>query len=214
MRFWTNTAVVALLTAAAVTPALADETPAATLVPGPQLTQVPPPPPMMAPPVSWGGLYVGVNVGDAWASPKTKSPLTDTGAALPGYIPSVVTDINSQSGVNPSLNNVSGGGQIGYNFQFNNIVVGAEGEFDGWDLHRTAITGAPFTGFPVPATGGIQPTYTNSISSSWWASVRGKVGRTPAPSLLLYATGGVAFSDFKYKPSLYGRHLPRDLQWG
>jgi opacity protein-like surface antigen len=99
--------------------------------------------------------------------------------------------------MNLGLSGVTGGGQLGYNWQFNNIVVGAEGEFDGWDLHRTGTNSMPFTAFPVPA-GGIAPLYTNTVSSTWWASVRGRVGWTPNPSLLLYATGGVAFSDWKY----------------
>ena len=46
-------------TAVAVTPALAEEAPAGTLVPGLQVAQMPP----MAPVMSWTGFYVGVNGG-------------------------------------------------------------------------------------------------------------------------------------------------------
>jgi len=187
-----GTAFGALLAVASVTLALAEDAPGGALVPGMQLAQMPPPPPIY----TWNGFYVGVNIGGAWAFPHTNSPLTNNGVA-PAYIPSVVTDINNQAKMNPSLSGVTGGGQLGYNFQFNNIVVGAEGEFDGWEMHRTGSTSMPFTGFPVPAAG-VAPTYTNTVSSDWWASVRGRLGWTPTPSLLLYATGGVAFADFSY----------------
>jgi outer membrane immunogenic protein len=69
----------------------------------------------VAPPFSWTGFYVGANVGGGWAS----STLSDsfTGVSLG----------NSTSGF-------VGGGQLGYNYQIGNFVVGPEWTFEGASL--------------------------------------------------------------------------------
>jgi outer membrane immunogenic protein len=41
------------------------------------------------------------------------------------------------------------------------------------------------------------------MSTDWLATIRGRLGVTVKPELLLYATGGVAFTDFKFSSS-YG----------
>jgi outer membrane immunogenic protein len=66
----------------------------------------------VAPPFSWTGFYVGANLGGGWAG----STLSDsfTGASLG----------NSTSGF-------VGGGQLGYNYQIGNFVLGPEWTFDG-----------------------------------------------------------------------------------
>ena len=42
---------------------------------------------------------------------------------------------------------------------------------------------------------------TERMSTEWLATLRGRVGYTPMPQLLLYATGGIAFTDFKFSSS-------------
>src|SRR5262245_47529775 len=98
-----------------------------------------PPPIYVAPPFSWTGFYIGPNLGGAWS----QRNLTDTLLGL-------------------SLSNVNdkgafiGGGQLGYNYQFGNFVLGIEADFDG-----VASTNSPGTGVVGPAFGTIQVTNNN-----------------------------------------------------
>jgi outer membrane immunogenic protein len=66
-----------------------------------------PPPPVF----SWTGLYIGANIGGAWAS----NNWTDT----------FLTNFN-----NNNNNKGVGGGQIGGNYQIGNFVIGGEWDFD------------------------------------------------------------------------------------
>src|SRR5580700_6163003 len=79
------------------------------------------PPPVMAPPFSWTGFYVGGNLGGAWAN-------------------TTITD--SLFGLNFSNRNNAvfvAGGQAGFNYQFSNVVVGVEGDFD-WAANNNNTT--------------------------------------------------------------------------
>lgn len=76
--------------------------------------KAPPPAVPMPPPFSWTGFYIGGNLGGAWFH----SDVTD----------SVFFD-NFDDGNNNGR--FIGGGQVGFNWQINNFVIGFEGEFDG-----------------------------------------------------------------------------------
>jgi len=78
-----------------------------------------PPAAYPAPPVaSWTGFYIGGNVGGAW------SEVDWTNVSLTGE-----RFNNGESGF-------IGGGQVGYNQQFGNIVLGVEATISGADLSR------------------------------------------------------------------------------
>ena len=84
-----------------------------------------PPPIYVAPPFSWTGFYVGGNIGGAWGR-------------------RTVTDSLFGLSLNNSVNNNGafiGGGQLGYNYQFGNFVLGIEGDFDGVANTNTAANG-------------------------------------------------------------------------
>ena len=71
-----------------------------------------PPAPLPAPVFLWTGFYVGANVGGAWARNNWSDSL-------------FVTNFNNNGGV------FIGGGQLGFNYQIGQFVVGAEWDFDG-----------------------------------------------------------------------------------
>jgi outer membrane immunogenic protein len=77
----------------------------------------------LAPPFNWTGYYVGANLGGGWAG----NTLFDsfTGISLG----------NSASGF-------IGGGQLGFNYQIGNFVLGPEWTFDGTSLNRSSTVGA------------------------------------------------------------------------
>jgi outer membrane immunogenic protein len=118
---------------------------------------------------SWTGLYLGANVGGAWANGEA----TYSQAGFGGF---------SGSGKSSSL---IGGGQIGYNWQAGQLVVGIEADIAGQDL-----------GDSRAATNGIT-TATLSGTSRWVGTVRPRVGYATG-NALLYITGGLAYGNVKH----------------
>jgi len=80
--------------------------------------------PIAAPVWSWAGFYVGVNVGVASARTNISAPSNNF------FFPSSASFNSSQTGV-------IGGLQAGYNWQFNNLVLGIEGDVSAASLNRS-----------------------------------------------------------------------------
>jgi outer membrane immunogenic protein len=75
-----------------------------------------------------------------------------------------------------------GGVHVGYNYQIDQIVFGIEGDAElGRVSDSTTIAGNTF-----------------EARKNWEASIRGRLGVTPTDRLLLYVTGGAAFTELKY----------------
>ena len=136
-------------------------------------------PPPVAVPFTWTGFYAGVQGGYQWSRDRVTEFETATGVAT-GF----GRDFKPTGGF--------GGLHAGYNYQFNWLVLGIEGDVD---------FGRVSDGFST-AFGLIYDARKN-----WEASVRGRLGVTPVDRLLLYVTGGVAFTELKYHwetPPLFG----------
>ena len=97
-----------------------------------------------------------------------------------------------------SQGGVVGGAQVGYNFQFNQFLIGAETDFQGTSLSGGG-NNTPLTLFPVPLStpnsyltpiGAITGA---NVSLPWFGTVRGRVGYLFTPTLLLYGTAGFAY---------------------
>ena len=123
-----------------------------------------PPPPVYAPPsFSWTGFYLGGNIGGAWAHRD-------------------VTDTFFGTNVNNGNNNgvFIGGGQVGYNWQLGNAVLGVEADFDG--VANNNNTGTVF----IPALGPVQVTSNNR----WITTVAARFGLTNGYWLFYGKAGG------------------------
>ena len=87
------------------------------------------------------------------------------------------------------------GGYVGYNLEVGSrAVLGLEGDIN-WGHTKGSLVG----GFP--GLGGPPDTSVNDhgfVSTGWNASIRGRAGFLLVPSLLVYATGGVAFQQFGF----------------
>jgi outer membrane immunogenic protein len=162
------------------------------------------PPP---PPLTWNGFYAGLNVGGGWNSNSVNNlaapywdPAFPFGAAVAGtknlfFLPTS-TNNNGTSG------GVVGGGQVGYNFQFNpSIVVGVETDFQGSSIgNNDKSQAAPFYLSPLSAAGA--PGLLVPLASiggghagiDWIGTVRGRAGWLVTPSLLIYGTAGFAYA--------------------
>lgn len=85
-----------------------------------------------------------------------------------------------------------GGGQIGYNYQTGAFVWGVETDFQGADIKgdQTAsgsVLQDPFSSAFVNVTG------TGRQKIDWFGTLRGRMGWVPVNTLLIYATGGLAY---------------------
>jgi outer membrane immunogenic protein len=138
------------------------------------------PPAPAAIPASWSGFYIGGNIGYSWGRGEASffqpsSPVDGMPFALAG---------------SQRLNGVIGGPEIGYNWQVTSSwLVGLEADFQ-WSGEK----GSSNFDFPFFASG-VSASLDGSFSSDihWFGTVRGRIGTLVTPTLLLYATGGLAY---------------------
>jgi len=121
--------------------------------------------PAYAPVFTWTGFYLGGELGWIRTDPEY------TTAALVLGTPFAVSSTSSKDGV-------SYGFLAGYNYQMGNLIIGVEGDFQGWTVGKiryTSITGDFLT-----------------AHSKWGGSVRGRLGYA-VDRALFYVVGGAAF---------------------
>jgi outer membrane immunogenic protein len=146
-----------------------------------------PPPP--APVYNWTGWYVGLNVGGSFG----RAGDTSTYGAPP--VPFTSTSSN--------LDGVIGGGQIGYNLQSGNWLVGLEA-----DIQGTSERGSANTTLFVPGIGctfapcGSLAALNDTEKLPWFGTVRGRLGVLASPTWLFYVTGGLAFGEIRSNETL------------
>ena len=136
----------------------------------------------------WTGAYVGANGG--WLS-STSNTIGNTGTddGVGGLGTGLATGtIPTTAGL--GYNGYLLGGTFGYNWQVaKNWVVGVETDFDG-----AVAKGNLDTGTVIGPQGMPQDT-TFSRELDWLGTFRGRAGITPVDSLLVYATGGLAYGE-------------------
>ncbi len=109
-------------------------------------------------PFSWSGFYAGLNAGYGWGS----------------YSKAANTIMGKQSGGELGV-------QVGYNYQYGNLVLGVEGDVNGSWLSgsRNPLVGVATRG-----------------SLDWYGTLRGRAGFA-ADRALIYVTGGYAGGEVK-----------------
>jgi outer membrane immunogenic protein len=114
--------------------------------------------PVYAPVFTWTGFYVGGNAGYAWGNVNTNGGLaiTNTGD-LDGFV---------------------GGGQVGYNYQIGQFVLGAEADIQGGDLSTGGTLGAL------------------RVKTDYFGTVRARAGFA-FDRIMPYVTGGWAYGNVK-----------------
>jgi outer membrane immunogenic protein len=137
--------------------------------------------PLYVPVFTWTGFYVGANAGYAW-----------------GQVDSTNLGVIGGFGSFDDPDGFIGGGQIGYNYQIGQWVVGLEADFQGADLKATAVAGA----------------FTASNEMNWFGTVRGRVGYA-FDRFLPYVTGGFAYGNVKNKVTgPFGAFSDDNTQYG
>jgi outer membrane immunogenic protein len=165
-------------------------------------------------PLFWSGFYFGGNVGYSWGGSSSTFLFSD-GASGAGL---------SSANADSSLNGVVGGGQMGYNWQFNNWLFGIETDFQftgqkgsstgicaGGASPDAAVNGActpghigdtdPFNvgAFPVVST--------LSQKLEWFGTLRGRFGTAITPALIAYGTGGLAYGHVETTNTISGTNI-------
>lgn len=102
-----------------------------------------------APVATWAGFYAGANLG-----------------------------LNASANTTPSLFGPTAGVQLGYDFQFDNFVIGAAGDYS-WSNSRGSNANL-------------------SLRQTYEASLRARLGYAFTPSLLAYITAGYGFGNYKF----------------
>lgn len=144
-----------------------------------------------APPVaifSWTGFYIGAHGGGMWAD---KAWTERCSVLIPG---ACVAPENPAAPFRTSHQITSGiaGGQIGYNWQANNWVLGIEGDISGaWDNEACSLIVGNQGGFFAIQRGA------GCSRTDWLATVTGRAGIAVGQALF-YGKGGVAFAHNRY----------------
>jgi outer membrane immunogenic protein len=150
-------------------------------------------PPTMAAVSNWTGWYVGLNAGGAWGHADVSSSVVNgpSGFFDDVNVPAVNAIGQNQLPLKPT--GATAGGQVGYNWQFSNVVAGLEADLQYFrQSASTRVTGI----YPASAPG-VTFTFSSSVSANWLFTFRPRVGVLIAPNFLLYATGGLAVSELK-----------------
>ena len=159
----------------------------------------------------WGGFHVGLDGGYAW-DPNVytttlpvlagfdNQEIDDFGAVYSGITHSGASALSATGVTHPNVSGVFGGGQVGYDRQFGSFLAGVETDIQGANVRGgQSFLGRASTQFTDvgSCSSGCIDTVTslvqNEKSINWIGTVRGRFGYLATPTLLVYATGGLAY---------------------
>ena len=146
----------------------------------------------VAPAFTWTGFYAGINAGVNWSNRNVNTNLSDP--EFPNLVflneiqPPVVS--NSRTGF-------IGGIQVGYNYQINQFVIGAEADFMGAALSKRSTSATSVTTELLPEYSFTEGSVaTTKVEQNWLGTVRARAGFA-VDRFLVYATGGLAYGNVK-----------------
>jgi outer membrane immunogenic protein len=138
----------------------------------------------------WTGLYAGANLGGVWANDAVSWTAPGPGFNLLGS-----GDVNISGPGHIHAAGFTGGGQVGYNYQIQAIVLGAEADFG-----YAGISGSrSFTSIEN------HNPYAQMVDSNWLATFRGRLGFVNG-TWLGYVTGGLAVANVSSTDRFIGEH--------
>jgi len=145
---------------------------------------------------SWTGFYVGVNAGYAWnqdgGSLECTNPAGVSFGRGCGLIPS--SSLNSSGGF--------GGGQIGYNWQIGQYLLGVETDFQGANIRGSTSTNGPWPFVGLPQLSPTSSLFTASQNIDWFGTARLRFGYAGFDRTLIYATGGLAYGQVQLQTAV------------
>jgi opacity protein-like surface antigen len=150
---------------------------------------------------TWTGLYLGVNAAYGWGKSNTGTVFSDATTGTP-----LLATITSAA-----LKGATFGGQAGFNWQSGPWVVGIEGDAQQSQQRGQATTFncAGATCHPAASAFGLDAPVAASMAQrlEWFRTLRARLGATPTPNSLVYATGGLAVGRIKTSGTISGSSL-------
>lgn len=140
---------------------------------------------------TWTGLYLGFNGGYAWAA---SDPITISTVNL--YDSSTLkfgaaSAAGATGTVAARLDGFFFGGQLGYNWQFaDRLIVGVEADVQGLGVRGGR---GQNTVYPAQRNGAAATSMKLDRDLEFLGTARGRLGYAVAPTLMAYATGGLAY---------------------
>ena len=142
---------------------------------------------------NWTGFYLGANAGVSWNNSSVDNSFNLDGTAADRL----------KNKIDSSQAAFTAGGLLGYNYQIDQIVLGAETDFNylGFsDSNKRTVD--ILGGGPVDTITG-----KSSFQADWFGTIRGRLGYA-IDNVLIYGTGGLAYghmnADGKVTASLGG----------
>lgn len=149
----------------------------------------------IAPIFTWTGFYVGVNAGAVF---------TDADIRTEGNAANTIANVAANrrpASLSQDETGFTIGGQVGYNYQIGNIVLGAEADLAYTDIsRRTSFTST------------LNDRAVFSQDLEYLGTVRARVGYA-FDRFMIYATGGLAYGEAKNRADFYANTIGNPLQF-
>jgi outer membrane immunogenic protein len=143
---------------------------------------------------NWTGFYAGGNLGYSAGNADNSATIDRfaTGLPLPGLL-------NGTNSANNAADGPVGGGQIGYNWQITNWLVGLEA-----DIQASRNIGS--SSITCLACSDDHANIVTNLNQSldWFGTFRGRAGILATPDAFFYATGGLAYGQVNVGGSATG----------
>lgn len=153
----------------------------------------------------WTGFYVGAVIGAGWGDAKARSTVT-TGTGAVVIPPADAAALGSLTSHDETKSGFIGGVEGGYNYQMGNWVFGVEADWSSLDLknsnQKTLVS-------PLLVSPPITYSLNQQIRTDWMVSLRPRIGYAWGP-LMVYGTGGLAWSELKYNATFFDNRSPAD----
>ncbi len=139
---------------------------------------------------SWTGPYIGVNIGYGWDEGDADIKFKPTGDRdLDAFLQEMIDIGLYPTSLSPDGEGISGGGQLGYNWQLpSDWVVGIEADLQALDIDDSDSVREERPFFEGQKTG-------VGKEVDWFGTLRARAGYLINPQWLLYATGGMAYGE-------------------
>jgi len=128
-----------------------------------------------APVYNWTGFYVGANAGVSWNNSSVDNDVYDGGVRR--------SDLRNR--INGDETAFTAGGLLGYNYQIDQIVLGAE-----TDINYLGFSDSNKDVYDLG--GGETLTTKSAFEADWFGTIRARLGFA-VDNVLIYGTGGAAY---------------------